>query len=505
MLTFADPLIRAEQCFPEATAVVDGDHRASFRELVGRCRRLVGALEAASERGDRVAVLAANSHRVLELYLATPAAGRLIVPLNTRLAEPELAYALADSGSRILLTDRSEKELGELPRHVERVVALGEEYERWIGEATPGELGTGVDEDDVAGLFYTGGTTGRAKGVMLTHRNKLADTLHLETCVRLTADDRWLVLSPMHHAAGTFHALLCVWLGASQVLLPGFEAGPVLDLVEREGITVMFGVPAVLAALVDEQTARPRDCRSLRLMGYGAAPASSTLIERFHERFPTTELVSMYGATELGPMGTAIEHMERFVGTERVRSAGRALAGVRIRVVGDGHVDRAPGEIGEVIARGPNVMKGYWNKPEQTAEVLVDGWYHTGDLGYLDAEGCLHLVDRGKDMIVSGGENVYSTEVEEALYRHPEVAECAVFGVPDARWGEAVHAVVVPRAAGALDEAGLRAHCRALLGGYKIPKRIEIRSEALPRSAAGKVLKRELRAPHWQGRERRVS
>ncbi len=505
MLTFADPLIRAEQCFPDCPAVVDGDLRLSFRELVARCRRLAGAIQAISDRGDRIAVLAANSHRVLELYLATPSAGRLIVPLNTRLAEPELAYALQDSGARILLTDWSEKELGDLPRQVERVISLADEYEEWISSAPEVELGLGIDEDDVAGLFYTGGTTGQAKGVMLTHRNKLADSLHLETCVRLTSDDSWLVLSPMHHAAGTFHVLLCVWLGARQVLIPAFEAGPVLDAIEQERISVIFGVPAMLDALIDEQAARPRDTSSLRLMGYGAAPASSQLITRFHERFPGTELVSMYGATELGPMGTALEHMERYIGTERVRSAGRPLAGVRIRIVDDQDRDRPSGEIGEVIARGPNVMRGYWNKPEQTASVLVDGWYHTGDLGYLDSEGCLHLMDRAKDMIVSGGENVYSTEVEEALYRHPQVAECAVFGVPDARWGEAVRAVVVLRGGASLDESSLREHCRGLLGGYKIPKVIEIREEPLPRSAAGKVLKRELRAPFWQDQGRSIS
>ncbi len=516
MLTFADPLIRAEQCFAKALAVVDGTRRLSFGELVERCRRLAGAIRAATQRGDRVAVLAANSHRVLELYLATPSAGRLIVPLNTRLAQPELAYALQDSAARILLTDWPASRLGELSGLVERVILLGDDdYEQWIASAPAAELGADVDENDVAGLFYTGGTTGTAKGVMLTHRNKLADTLHLQTCVRLTSDDSWLVLSPMHHAAGTFHALLCVWLGARQILIPGFDAGPVLDLVERERVTVIFGVPAMLAAMVDEQAKRARDTSSLRLMGYGAAPASSRLLAAFHERFPGAELVSMYGATELAPMGTALEHMERFIGTDRVRSAGRAIAGVRIRVVDEEIKDLAAGEIGQVIVRGPNVMKGYWNKPEQTASVLRDGWYHTGDLGYLDAEGCLQLVDRAKDMIVSGGENVYSTEVEEALYRHPDVFECAVFGVPDPQWGEAVRAVVVLRGeasrdgaapdAVAPDAAALREHCRELLGGYKVPKLIEIRSEPLPRSAAGKVLKRELRAPFWKGHERSIS
>ena len=505
MLTFADPLIRAERCFADREAVVDGSVRLDFGSLVDRCRRLSGAIQAITERGDRVALLSANSHRVLEAYLATPAAGRLYVPLNTRLAEAELAYALEDSGARLLLSDRSRSELGDLAERVERVITLDAEYERWIEEASPAELGEDVEEGDVAGLFYTGGTTGKAKGVMLTHRNKLADTLHLETCVRLTEDDRWLVMSPMHHASGTFHALLCVWLGARQIILPSFEAAQVLDAIEGEQATVLFGVPAMLQALSEEQALRPRDVSSLRLMGYGAAPASSTLLARFHEQFPATELVSMYGATELGPMGTAIEHMERYVGTERVRSAGRPLAGVRLRIIGEDGEEKQDGQVGEVVARGPNVMKGYWRKPEQTASVLREGWYHTGDLGFFDEAGCLHLVDRAKDMIVSGGENVYSTEVEEVLYQHPEVVECAVFGIPDSKWGEAVHAVVVPRESVRLDEASLQAHCRGSLGGFKVPKTIEVRLEPLPRSAAGKVLKRELRAPYWQGQERNVS
>jgi long-chain acyl-CoA synthetase len=261
----------------------------------------------------------------------------------------------------------------------------------------------------------------------------------------------------------------------------------------------------MLDALVREQSRSPRDVSSLRLMGYGAAPASSALLRRFHESFPSCELASMYGATELAPMGTVLDHMERRLETAQVRSAGRPVVGVRIRVTDEDGRDVPPGTIGEVRVRGPNVMRGYWRKPRETDEVLRDGWYRTGDLGYLDDEHCLYLVDRAKDMIISGGENVYSTEVEEALSQHPDVVECAVFGVPDDRWGEAVRAVVVLRSGARTTAETLERHCRSRLGGYKVPKQIVLSSSPLPRSAAGKVLKRELRAPFWVGQEKAIS
>ncbi len=504
MHTFADPLHRAERCFAGREAVVDGDVRLSFGALVDRCRGLAGALAALTDPGDRVAVLAANSHRYLELYCAVPAAGRLIVPLNTRHALPEIEYALADSGARVLFTDRPASELGDLSARVERVVQLGEDYESLVGAGPRAQLGAGVSEDDVAGLFYTGGTTGAAKGVMATHRNKIADGFHLQSSVRLGEDDTWQIMGPMFHASGTFNILLCIWLGARQVILPGFEAESALDAMETEGSTITFGVPAMLSALADTQQARPRDVSRLRLLGFGAAPASTALLRRTHAALPHVELVSMYGATEMGPMGTTIEHLERFIDDPRARTAGRPIVGVDLRILDEDGRELPPGEPGEVVVRGPNVMRGYWNKPAQTAEVLRDGWYHSGDVGYLDDDACLYLVDRKKDMIISGGENVYSTEVEEILYQHPAVAECAVFGVPDDRWGESVRAAIVLREGSEVTPAELEAHCREYLGGYKIPRQIEVRQTPLPRSGAGKILKRELRAPFWDEAERQI-
>jgi long-chain acyl-CoA synthetase len=260
----------------------------------------------------------------------------------------------------------------------------------------------------------------------------------------------------------------------------------------------------MLAAVTEEQLARPRDVSSLRFLTFGGAPSATETLRRARRAFPDAELMTMYGATETAPLVTAVRRLETRLDAPQAATCGRPLVGVEVRIVDpEDRTPPAPGDVGEVAVRGPNVMAGYWNKPEQTAAVLVDGWYHTGDLGRLDADGYLYLVDRAKDMIVSGGENVYSTEVEDVLYRHPAVREAAVFGIPDERWGEAVHAVVVAREAVGEDE--LIAHCRASIAGYKVPKRIELREEPLPKSGAGKVLKRELRAPYWEGRESMVS
>ena len=500
MNTMADPLRRAYRTAPEALAAVCGADRLTYAETWSRCRRLVGALRAMGlERGDRVAVLAANCHRHLEAYQAIPAGGFSIVPLNTRHAEPELRYALADSGARVLLADRDPGGLGEL---VERVVRLPDDYEALLRSAEEAELGEGVAEGDVAGLFYTGGTTGASKGVMLTHRNLIANTFVTLVPAQLGPEDRWLAMAPLFHAAGSVAVLATVWTGGAHVVLPAFDPVRALELIEAERVTATLGVPTMVAAMAEEQIARPRDVSSLRHLSHGGSPIATEVVRRAAKAFPAAELVHLYGATETAPLATFLRHEQAVLDGPRARSCGQPAVGVDVRVVDAEGRDLPPGEIGEVVVRGPNVMAGYWNKPEQTAEVLRDGRYRTGDLGYQDEEAHLFLVDRAKDMIVSGGENVYCTEVEEALYAHPKVLEATVFGIPDETWGEAVHAVVVPR--GEVDPEELRAHCRERIAGYKVPKSVELRSEPLPKSGPGKVLKRELREPYWAGREARV-
>ena len=496
MHTMADPLRRAYRTSPSALAAVCGADRLTYAETWARCRRLVGGLRAMGlASGDRVAILAANCHRYLEAYQAIPAGGFSVVPLNTRHAEPELRYALADSGTRVLITDRDPGSLGDL---VETVVRLPDDYEALLAGAEEAGWGEGVAEDDLAGLFYTGGTTGASKGVMLTHRNLVANTFHWLAFSQLGPEDRFLVMAPLFHAAGSNGVLATVWSGASHVVFPAFDPARALELVEAEGVTAALGVPTMVAAVAEEQLARPRDVSGLRHFAHGGSPIATEVVRRAAKAFPAAEFVHLYGATELAPLATGLRHEQDLLDTPVARSCGQPIVGVDVRVVGPDGAELPPGEVGEVVVRGPNVMAGYWNKPEQTAAVLQDGAYRTGDLGYLDETSHLFLVDRAKDMIVTGGENVYCTEVEEALYAHPMVLEATVFGVPDERWGEAVHAVVVPR--GEVGPEELRAHCRERIAGYKVPKSVELRSEPLPKSGPGKVLKRELREPFWAGR-----
>jgi long-chain acyl-CoA synthetase len=501
MTTMIGPLSRAMQVAAERTAVTCGEQRLTYAETWDRCRRLAAALRGLGlDRGDRVAVVGPNCHRYLELYQTIPGAGLAIVPLNQRHTDAELHYALQDAGARVLFAGR---EVGDLPGCVEHVIDLGPGYERLIANAEPIDFPPDVTEDDIAGLFYTGGTTGAAKGVILSHRNLVANALHYQAAWSFDPDTCWLIVAPLFHAAGSIAVLATVWHGGRQVVLSAFDAAAALDLIEAEGVTATLLVPTVLAALSDEQLARPRDVGSLRMISHGGAPSATDTLRRAHSAFPEVELLHIYGATETSPIATTFHHEERFLDAPQARSCGQPAVGVEVAVVGHDGARLPTGEVGEVVIRGDNVMAGYWNKPRQTAEALVDGWYRTGDLGYMDDHAFLYLVDRAKDMIVTGGENVYCTEVEDVLYRHPAVLEAAVFGIPDATWGELVHAVVVPRAEVTEDE--LIAHCREAIAGYKVPKRLELRTEPLPKSGAGKILKRELRAPYWAGHDSMVA
>ena len=504
MNTIADPLIHANRVAAGRIATVCGETRHTFSELGSRCRRLGGVLESLGvERGERVAIWADNGHRYIEVYVGVPAAGRVVVPLNTRHAEPELVYALNDSGARFLLTDRDP---GKLADCVERVIRIPDEYESLLAAADERALGEGGEENDLAGLFYTGGTTGASKGVMLTHRNLISNSFHFMAHVPHQKTDSILVMAPLFHAAGSNAVLGNIWSGAKQVILPTFTPEGALDLIESEACTGTLGVPTMLSALAEEQMARPRRTHTLKFIAHGGSPIASGVLRRVCEAIPSAELIEVYGATELSPLATISRHEEELLDTDRVRSCGQPMLGVGVGILGENGCSLPTGEVGEVVVRGPTVMKGYWNKPEETASVLREGAYWTGDLGYLDEGGYLFLVDRSKDMIVSGGENVYSTEVEEVLYRHPDVLEAAVFGVPDEKWGEAVYAAVHLRpGTEGVGSEDLVAFCRESLGGYKVPKGIDLHDEVLPKSGPGKFLKRELREPYWEGHDRAVN
>jgi len=501
MQTFADPLARAIQVAGSRTAVISEGRQFSFRELNSRCRRLAAVLQGmGAEPGDRIAILAANTNHYVESYVAIPAAGFVIVPLNTRHAEPELRYAIEDAGAKILLTDRDPGSLSEL---VDSIVMIPDAYDALLEDADETELGVGITEDSLAGLFYTGGTTGASKGVMLTHRNLLANAFHFMTMAPPAADSVFLIMAPLFHAAGSNGVLGGIWTGSCQIPLKVFDPATALDLIVKHQVTHTLGVPTMIAAISELQHAEPRNVSSLRMVAHGGSPIATEVVRRAAEAFPTAEFVHVYGMTEASPLLTGLRNEQDLLDVDRSRSCGQSLIGVQVKIIDEAGNEMPEGGVGELAARGPNIMKGYWQKPEQTADVLRDGWYRSGDMGYMDDEGFVYLVDRAKDMIVSGGENVYCSEVEEALYKHPAVLEAAVFGVPDDAWGEAVHAVVVPREPVTPEE--LIAFCREHIAGYKLPKAITLSAEELPKSGPGKILKRELREPFWEGHERKVN
>ncbi len=517
------PLHRAATLYGEAAAIVDGARRVTYRELARRVGGLGAALEADGiAPGARVGMLAANSLAHLELWLGVPAYGRVLVDLNFRLAEAELAALVDDAELELLAVDEERLSVGRALR--ERCPSLralvyagaGElpegcvSYERWI-DREPARA-PGVDAQALAAISYTGGTTGRPKGVMLSHANLLANARHNLQITGHGPEDTFLHVCPMFHAAGVANVFACTWVGARQVILPRFDAPAVAGAIETERVTLTTLVPTMLATLLDHLETAPGDMSSLRNLHYAASPISPGLQRRLVEQLPC-EIAQMYGMTEAAPTVTHLSpqtHSRGVAGVQpearRLRSIGVPVAGVQAEVRDPAGERLEPGEIGELWVRGPNIMLGYWRQPDATAAVLTDGgWYHTGDAAYADESGYLFLVDRLKDMIISGGENVYSIEVEAALAGHEAVAEAAVFGVPDPRWGEAVHAVVTIRDGFAVGADELAAHCRARIAGYKVPRSIEVRSEPLPKSGAGKVLKHTLREPFWAGRDRLIN
>jgi long-chain acyl-CoA synthetase len=500
MYTFAQPLSRALRTAGESPAVVCQDNRRTYAELGSRCRRLAGAMHKLGlAPHDRVGVIALNSDRYLELYLGLPAAGYVLVPVNSRLAPAEMRAILDDAGVSAVFADADYPGAA----GVSQVLTMPDDYEDLIAASDEMPLGDGVAEDDLAALFYTSGTTGAPKGAMHTHRSLVSSALHFMATWPFDRQTRWLVASPMFHTGGILATLATVWAGGTHVIMPRFDPDLAVDLIEREAVTHTLLVPTMLAAAAGAQLARPRNVSSLRYLSHGASPISAETLRRTRQAFPSAELLHVYGTTETTPITTLLPHEERILGTPLVRSCGQPAVGVEVRIVDGALADLPPGAVGQIAVRSPSVMAGYWRKPHETAEVMRGDWYLSGDLGYRDQDSYIYLVDRVKDMIVSGGENIYSTEVEDALANHPAVEEVAVFGVPDPRWGESVYAIVLCRVP--VTPGELIAHCREQIAGFKVPRCIELRTEPLPKSAAGKILKRELREPHWAGQQAQVS
>jgi len=378
------------------------------------------------------------------------------------------------------------------------------DYEELLASASP-LIPDEPDEDDSAVLMYTGGTTGLPKGVLLDHRAEMLNLYHVLQVWRFSADDVFLHQTPMFHAASMGGMLGVPAQGGTSVFLSLFDPARTLELCEQHSVTQTVMVPTMIGMLLNHPDFRPERLASLRALTYGASPMPAALLEQLLMAFPHLDIFQGYGMTESSAVLTALGPDENRAGGPRLRSAGRPLPGVVLSIQGaDGDV-LAQGETGEVCARAGNFMREYWKQPEATADAFRGGWYHSGDAGYVDPDGYLFLVDRVKDMIVTGGENVYSVEVENAIASHPAVQQVAVIGIPSETWGEAVHAIVVVREGASVTAAEIIEHTREWIAGYKVPKSVEVRADPLPLSGAMKVLKRELRAPYWAGRDRAVN
>lgn len=490
------PLHRALREAPDHISTVDGERQRTWSDVAGRTRRVAGLLAAlGTEPGDRVALLAPNGDGFVDFLFGTLWAGAVACPLNTRWTAGEIAFALADCGTEVLITDPVfASMLGELRRDVptlREVIETGADFEQRLADADePAEhLRHG---DDLAMILYTGGTTGRAKGVMLSHRSLMAYALCLAGSGDAAPGACMLHTAPLFHVGAISGFLACLLGGGRHVFLPAFEAEAVMAAIAGQCVTDIFLVPTMLQAILDHPRFGDHDLTSVERIFYGAAPMPPALMDRAIAAMPHAGFVQGYGMTETSGSISLLKPADHR-DPARLRSAGRAVMAIEARIVDAEDNELPPGEIGEIVARGEAVMTGYWNRPAESAEALRGGWMHTGDVGRIDPDGYIHVVDRLKDMIITGGENVYSVEVEAALASHPAVAQCAVVGLPDARWGERVHAVIVATPGVVPDADDILAHVRAKLAAYKCPRSIEFRT-TLPLSAAGKVLKAELRA-----------
>jgi steroid-24-oyl-CoA synthetase len=508
----------------DADFVVQGDRRLSYRGHNARVTATAAGLTARGvQRGDRVALLSANNPEWVVAFWACAAAGAICVPLNAWWRAEELQFALEDSGTRVLICDARRwglvKHLPEALPAVEQVYVIG--ADKPVDGAAPfDELEAGgdpggfpevdVDEDDIAGIFYTSGTTGKPKGATVTHRQTLANlqNLFLLGTVQMmqgaappaelsgTTQAASLLIVPLFHTTGCHATMVLNYASGGKLVLmpPGrFDPDAAMRLVQDERVTSIGGVPTVMWRLLEAPNFGAYDLSSVTRISYGGAPSGAELVERIAEAFPNakTGLATAYGLTETASVATAIG------GDDYVAhpgSAGRAVPTVELRIVGADGIDAPRGETGEVWIKGPTVSShGYWNRPDANAESFTDGWFHTGDLGRLDAEGYLYIVDRAKDMVIRGGENIYCVEIENVLYEHPDVIDAAVVGVPHRTLGEEVKAVVQLKPGSTTTAADLQRFCAEHLAAYKVPAHVRLIDQPLPRNPAGKILKQALR------------
>ncbi|MBW2065961.1 MAG: long-chain-fatty-acid--CoA ligase [Deltaproteobacteria bacterium] len=508
-------LERALTLYEDKEAVVCGDRRFTYGEFAGRVWGLANFMgDQGMGKGDCIAILHRNGHEFLESYFATAYVGAILNPLNTRLSPGELTFILKDSEAKWLIASR--RFISEVKEILEAGVALKQVLWTGIGERPEAPEFTDYEEvielsakspppvpemsdDDIAHLYYTSGTTGLPKGVMLSHKNVCTHALAAIAELGLRDKDRWIHAAPLFHLADAWATFAITWVGGCHVIAEDFRPDAILETIERERVTITNMVPSMLNMLVNTPDVESYDFSSLRSMLSGGAPIAPDVVRKIMETFKC-DYVQTYGMTETSPYLTLSllkENLETFPAEEQFffkAKTGRPFIGVLLKVVReDGtEVEHDDREVGEIIVKGDTVTKGYWKRPEETAQSIKQGWLYTGDMATIDSEGYVHIVDRKKDVIITGGENVYSVEVENVLYSHPSLLEAAVIGVPDPKWGEAVKAIVVPKPGEDVTEEEIIRYCKERIARYKAPKSVDFVKE-LPKTGSGKIYKKALR------------
>ena len=515
-------LKRASQINGRQIATQDGTTVRTWSESVNRISKLASAMKNIGfSDNDRSAILSLNSDRYFEALYASVWSGGIFVPINTRLAPPEIEFWLNDSESSILFVDKTFSETIEKSRSEGRIPSVKEiiymsdgkcpdnmhNYENILEEASS------IDDalrckDDIAGLFYTGGTTGRSKGVMLSHTNLVSNSFNTITALNIPTNAKWIHAAPMFHIADVTGAIAITHIAGQHYFIPSYTPEGVLKSIQDYSITDTLLVPTMINMLVHHPDIKKYDLSSLRQITYGASPMPESVIVKAMEVIPECKFTHAYGMTECSPLITSAGpdcHVFEGPKANLFKSTGLAVPGVEVKIIDENDNEVPRGEIGEVAARGPNVMLGYWRQKELSDKALLNGWMHTGDGGYMNEDGYVYIVDRVKDMIISGGENIYSAEVENAVYQLDGVIECAVIGIPNEEWGETVHAIVRKDPNSNINEDDVISHSKGLIAGFKCPKSVSFRDDPMPLSGAGKILKTTLREPFWKGYEKQVS
>ncbi len=491
----------------------------SWSQFEDRVSKLASALkDLGIQDGERAAILALNSDRYLEYYSAVWWAGGAVVPLNVRWSVAEHAYSLNDSGAKVLFIDKAfASMIDPLQRDIEgleTIIYLDDDapdgvlqYEELVASHQPCP-DAGRSGKDLAGLYYTGGTTGFPKGVMLSHEAIWYNSNAVSGYFDLGANDTYLHAAPMFHLADGGMSGAATANGLCHVFVPAFEPVAVMNALVEYQVTHTVLVPTMWDMIVNHPDFDKDSFRTVRSAIYGASPMPEGLLRQILEQLPNVALVQGYGQTEMAPTITVLaagDHSKKGMEDGLLASAGRAAPGVEVRICDEDGNDLPSGVVGEIVARSPGSMTGYWGMPDATKATLSNGWVKTGDGAYRDEKGYVFIVDRIKDMIVTGGENVFSAEVESCISTHPEVAAVAVIGIPSEKWGEEVHAIIIPAEGAEPTLEGILSHLDGQIANYKRPRSISLRQEPFPLSGAGKVLKRELRAPFWEGEDRQVS